>query len=198
MTTRWTERGTSVTKPRDALADELARGRPPCTSCGGRRCQAFDQQADLLLAALRAAGWAVVPAQAAEDGLALAAAFADRNLVVQAFGWAMEQAGWPVAWGVDVGEPDWPVLYIATPAGQVSWHIPKAERVYEPPVRPEHGPVAWDGHTTDEKFDRLRALFAAAARKALEERLAIEHAPREPEEPEVGPSSRGAVWRMSR
>jgi hypothetical protein len=57
--------------------------------------------------------------------------YADRNLVVQAFASAMEQAGRHVAWGVDESEPDWPVLYIETPAGQVSWHIPKAERIYE-------------------------------------------------------------------
>lgn len=90
---------------------------------------------------------------------ALGEAYRDRNLVVQAFAWAMEQQGWPVAWGADESEPGWPVLYIETPQGQVSWHIPVAERIYEPPVRPEHGPVAWDGHTTEEKFARLAAAL---------------------------------------
>jgi hypothetical protein len=87
--------------------------------------------------------------------------YVDRNLLVQAFAQAMERAGYQVWWGEDEAEPDWPVLYIETDQGQVSWHIPKTERVYEPPIRPEHGAGKWDGHTTPEKFDRLRALLIA-------------------------------------
>jgi hypothetical protein len=84
--------------------------------------------------------------------------YADRNLVVQAFAWAMEALDWPVWWGVDENEPDWPVLYIQTPAGQVSWHIPQAERIYEPTPRRDWT-QAWDGHTTEEKMGRLRAAL---------------------------------------
>lgn len=87
----------------------------------------------------------------------LTAVYADRNLVVQAFASAMEGLDWPVAWGVDEAEPDWPVLYIETSAGQVSWHIPKAERIYEPEDRSgSFGPMVWDGHTDEVKFGRLR------------------------------------------
>jgi hypothetical protein len=89
--------------------------------------------------------------------------YVDRNLVVQAFAQAMERDGYPVWWGVDESEPDWPVLYIDTDEGQVSWHIPASERIYEPPIRPEHQPKEWDGHTTPEKFDRLRARLASPA-----------------------------------
>lgn len=94
---------------------------------------------------------------------ALGEVYADRNLVVQAFAKAQEEADWPVAWGVDESEPDWPVLYIETGAGQVSWHIPVAERAYEPPERP--GFVAtWDGHTNEQKAERLRAALREPVR----------------------------------
>lgn len=107
-----------------------------------------------------------IEAQAApSEGLnaeRLAEAYADRNLVVQAFGQAMEALGWRVAWGIDPSEPDWPVLYIETPEGQVSWHVPKGERIYEPRDRSgSRGPVKWDGHSNEEKAARLRATLAA-------------------------------------
>lgn len=43
---------------------------------------------------------------------------------------------------IDPKEPDWPVVYIDLPTGQVSWHMPR----YEP---------EWDGHTTAEKYARI-------------------------------------------
>lgn len=47
---------------------------------------------------------------------------------------------------IDPKEPDWPVAFIELPTGQVSWHLP------------QH-PNAWDGHTTEEKYDRIRKWF---------------------------------------
>ncbi len=46
---------------------------------------------------------------------------------------------------IDPSAPDWPVAYIELPTGQVSWHMP------------QH-PHAWDGHTTDEKYARIRTF----------------------------------------
>jgi hypothetical protein len=62
----------------------------------------------------------------------------------------------------DPNAPDWPVLIIETPAGQMSWHF--AERDLDlvgrvQPTGPEHS--RWDGHSTEEKYERLRALTAA-------------------------------------
>ena len=57
--------------------------------------------------------------------------YGERNLIAQAFAAVMEELGYHVAWGVDPAEPDWPVLYVETEHGQVSWHIPKAERIFE-------------------------------------------------------------------
>ena len=102
-------------------------------------------------------GWVVKET----SGDATNAVYADRNLIVQAFASAMEGLGYHVAWGVDESEPDWPVLYIETAEGQVSWHVPKAERIYEPEDRTDSfGPMVWDGHTDAEKFARLRRLIS--------------------------------------
>lgn len=43
---------------------------------------------------------------------------------------------------VDPVEPEWPVVYIELPTGQVSWHMP------------QH-PVEFDGHSTGEKLIRV-------------------------------------------
>jgi hypothetical protein len=80
--------------------------------------------------------------------------YAERNAVVLAFAHMAELQGWEVGKLVDPKEPDWPVLMIDTPAGQVSWHF-KAEDM--PTSMPDY-PGAWDGHTTPEKYERLAAL----------------------------------------
>ena len=46
---------------------------------------------------------------------------------------------------IDPSEPDWPVVYIELPTGQVSWHMPCHK--YE-----------WDGHSTEEKYERIRSF----------------------------------------
>ncbi|MFI1021275.1 WDGH domain-containing protein [Streptomyces olivaceus] len=62
--------------------------------------------------------------------------------------------------GADPSEPDWPVLFVQTPRGQMSWHIsPDDTDLFEHvPVRA--GESVWDGHTTEEKYERLRQLTA--------------------------------------
>lgn len=54
--------------------------------------------------------------------------------------------------------PDWAVLYIETPEGQLSWHISAHDlREYGAiKVVPDY---PWDGHTTPEKYRRLRKLI---------------------------------------
>lgn len=51
--------------------------------------------------------------------------------------------GYPCGVRLDQSEPEWPVVYIELPTGQVSWHLPQHER-------------AWDGHSTEEKYRRCR------------------------------------------
>lgn len=69
---------------------------------------------------------------------------------------------YPSAFGVDPAEPDWAVLYVQTPEGQLSWHISSDDMDLFPHVSPVHH-VTWDGHTTEEKYARLDALTAKRA-----------------------------------
>lgn len=62
-----------------------------------------------------------------------------------------EQLDLPAGIRLDPSEPEWPVAYIELPTGQVSWHLP------------QH-PVAWDGHTTEEKYRRVDAYAGTATR----------------------------------
>lgn len=43
---------------------------------------------------------------------------------------------------VDPDSPDWPVVTIMLPTGQISWHNPKSE-------------IEYDGHSTEEKYARI-------------------------------------------
>jgi hypothetical protein len=70
-----------------------------------------------------------------------AASYAHRNgLIYQAL-YLADTLDYPC--GIAVGDSaDWPVVFIELPTGQVSWHLPSY-------------PVAWDGHTTEEKYARI-------------------------------------------
>ena len=81
--------------------------------------------------------------------------YIDRNLIAQIFGQFARLLGWNAGLGEDRDEPNWPVLFVDTPFGQVSWHMPKNEifcnwKQYE---------LSWDGHSTKEKRSRLEALL---------------------------------------
>jgi hypothetical protein len=60
----------------------------------------------------------------------------------------------------DPDEPDWPVIYITTPAGQLSWHIAPDDvwLFAHVPWNPRGVERLWDGHTTAEKYERLALL----------------------------------------
>jgi len=96
----------------------------------------------------------------AESEKRLSVAYAERNLVAQLAAHFADELDLPVWWGVDPAEPDWPVLYIEGPTGQLSWHMPKPEaigRYSDPGSRLVE--KRWDGHTTEEKDDRIRAAL---------------------------------------
>lgn len=70
--------------------------------------------------------------------------------------------------GSDPEYPTWPVIYVDTPQGQLSWHLARDDMDLFRHVgitTAEHGPK-WDGHTTAEKYERLAALTAARADEA--------------------------------
>jgi hypothetical protein len=68
-------------------------------------------------------------------------------LVYQALALA-SRLGCPVGIRIDPAEPEFPVVYIELPTGQISWHLP------------QH-PTVWDGHSTEDKFDRIRRYLHA-------------------------------------
>jgi hypothetical protein len=65
------------------------------------------------------------------------------------------QLGYRIGFAIDTKEPDWPVAYIDLPNGQVSWHMPKY-------------PAVWDGHTTTEKYARIRQYINWSRKKGWE------------------------------
>jgi hypothetical protein len=60
-------------------------------------------------------------------------------------------AGLRAGIGVDPTAPDWPVVCIELPDGQVSWRMPRHSREF-------------DHHTTADKFDRIARYQARIAR----------------------------------
>lgn len=127
-----------------------------------------EQRANLLIAALdiEAAAEAQALARVADLEAARNVAYAERNLAAQLAAHFTADEDYPVWWGIDPAEPDWPVLYIEGPTGQVSWHIPKAEVIAAYPEFTGHfappGPE-WDGHSIETKDDRIRALLVPQA-----------------------------------
>ncbi|MCP4540534.1 MAG: hypothetical protein GY832_25640 [Chloroflexi bacterium] len=84
-------------------------------------------------------------------------AYSDRNQAVQVMARMAQLAGMEVGVGLDAEtqDPEWPVLFVDLPTGQVSWHLPKAELIGDWPTYPDE----WDGHSLDEKRQRLADLI---------------------------------------
>ncbi len=56
----------------------------------------------------------------------------------------------------DPVEPEWPVVTIKLPTGQACWHIsPDDVDLFEGVKRNDES--EWDGHTTEEKYNRVMA-----------------------------------------
>ena len=81
-------------------------------------------------------------------------AYLDRNMAVQAFALLAQKAGYTVGVKEDPKNPEWPILYIDLPTGQVSWHLPRHEIIPLWPYMPIYQ-AEWDGHDTEEKRTRL-------------------------------------------
>jgi hypothetical protein len=66
--------------------------------------------------------------------------------------------------------PDWPVIYVDTPQGQLSWHLATSdldlfEHVELLPSGTEDHRAVWDGHSSDDKNGRLQNLVDEATRE---------------------------------
>ncbi|HTJ70329.1 MAG TPA: hypothetical protein VL551_22520 [Actinospica sp.] len=66
---------------------------------------------------------------------------------------------YPSSWNHGDDEcPDWFVVYIDLPTGQATWHISPEDWWIFACV--PHGDAKWDGHSTPEKYQRVRDLIA--------------------------------------
>ena len=87
----------------------------------------------------------------------------------QLLAWLAAHHAAVLAPALDVDDEDgWQLLYLYADDRQMSWHIaPRdAELFAHVPSVPFADPRAtWDGHTTDEKYERIRALTAELAQR---------------------------------
>ena len=85
----------------------------------------------------------------------IASAYHERSAVITGLARAAQARGWGAGWGIDDQEgPDWPIVFIDLPTGQVSWHVHKDDLVNLFSWLPQYG-GEWDGHSTVEKYNRL-------------------------------------------
>jgi hypothetical protein len=82
-------------------------------------------------------------------------AYIDRNLAVMALAKLAKQQGYNVGVQQDPNEPDWPVIMIDLPTGQVGWHIPKKELLGDWPDYTD----LWDGHSVQQKQQRVKKFI---------------------------------------
>ncbi len=83
--------------------------------------------------------------------------YTDRALLVLLVAVLADERDLPVERLIDEGQPDWPVIAVQLPTGQVSWHLNPAD--LEGVWRVNALPIGtWDGHTTAEKMERIRAF----------------------------------------
>ena len=82
-------------------------------------------------------------------------AYRDRNLAVMALASLAQKQGYPVGIQQDLEQPDWPVIMIQLPTGQVGWHIPAKELTGQWSEFADQ----WDGHNIQEKHLRLKAFI---------------------------------------
>ncbi len=62
----------------------------------------------------------------------------------------------------DEAEPNWAVVMVYLPTGQCAWHVAPDDMDLFQHVRRE-GTDLWDGHTTEQKYERINAYTLANA-----------------------------------
>jgi len=61
----------------------------------------------------------------------------------------------------DPNEPEWAVVTVELPTGQACWHVaPDDMHLFSHVQRTTRICRGWDGHTTEEKYERIRGLIA--------------------------------------
>lgn len=71
----------------------------------------------------------------------------------------------------DPADPEWMVVTVETPQGQMSWHVaPGDQGLFNHVRRTKPTDRPWDGHSTPEKYDRLSRLTQDVWHKAIADR----------------------------
>lgn len=75
---------------------------------------------------------------------------------------ALLAAVFPSAWAhADLESPHWPIVFVSTPEGQLSWHIsPEDWDLFAHVPRAAQTGALWDGHSTRKKHKRIERLCA--------------------------------------
>jgi hypothetical protein len=124
--------------------------------CVDQHPELFHRSAPALIAERLHVVEAVQASLVAAHTEALHAVYKERGQVVLALARLAQAQGWTVGRMVDAEAPDWPVLMIDTPEGQISWHFKTDELPLDLPLYDG----VWDGHDTEEKYRRLAAAQA--------------------------------------
>lgn len=82
----------------------------------------------------------------------------------------------------DPDEPDWLVVTVETPQGQMSWHVALNDMgLFNHVRRTRPTDAPWDRHTTPEKYERLarltRDVYAARIRGDVSRETSTEEVP---------------------
>lgn len=72
---------------------------------------------------------------------------------------ALLASHYPSYAGSDPEEPEFPVVYLETPAGQLAWHIAPEDWRYFAGWLDTNESAKWDGHSTEQKYERIRSLI---------------------------------------
>ena len=88
-------------------------------------------------------------------------AYFDRNQAVMALARLAQVQGYQVGWkDEDPDDPEWRILFIGLPTGQVSWHIKTEDMIGRWPYYDGD----WDGHTLNHKRDRMAEFINGVPR----------------------------------
>ncbi|WP_202237015.1 hypothetical protein [Actinacidiphila reveromycinica] len=136
---------------REQLIEQLAEAREYIKRVDREAERTMEKWDSDLLAATRSAR-----ARVEEAGAQLIAVYRERAHLV-----AHLAAILPSTMADDPSDPDWRIVYLDTPSGQWSWHI--AQRDLDLFAHVPDGEATWDGHTTDEKYQRVRDLTQTVA-----------------------------------
>jgi hypothetical protein len=79
--------------------------------------------------------------------------YEERNRIVALVVFLARRQGYKTGCKKDPEDPEYPIVFIDLPCGQVSWRVHGSDLRYFPSLGPY--PKEWDKHTSREKYDRI-------------------------------------------